>query len=125
ALVALFGAATFVTWPIWIGPIVVALVAVTLTRRGIDARARLTDLSIALTPIAIVIAIHVVGRLRWLRIAATSGAVIRPSPAIAGWTFVVLAAAGLVLVVVDRSGRATIALLAATVLQSLALFLVA
>jgi hypothetical protein len=60
-----------------------------------------------------------------LRIAATSGAVIRPSPAITGWTFVVLAAAGLVLLATDRRGRVTIALLAATLLQSLALFAVA
>jgi hypothetical protein len=123
--IALFGAATFITWPIWIGPIVVALVVVVAVRGETSLPVRITHLVVALAPIAVVAAVHMIGRLGWLRMAATSGAVIRPSPAIAGWTFVVLAAVGLVLIAVDRRGRVTIALLAATLVQSLALFAVA
>jgi hypothetical protein len=125
ALFALFGAATFVTWPIWIGPLVLSLVVVAALRHEPSARTRLSHLVLALGPIAIVAAMHLFGRLVWLRIAGTSGAVIRPSPAISGWTFVALSAAGIILLTIDRRGRAAIVLLAAILVQSLALLAVA
>lgn len=124
-LFALFGAATFVVWPIWIGPLIVSMVVVALFRGGLDVRAKLAHLALAVGPIAIVAAIHMAGRLAWLRIAATSGAVIRPSPAISGWTFVALSVAGLILLAIDRRGRSTVVLVVATILQSLALFALA
>ena len=53
ALFALFGVAAFLTWPIWIGPLVLTLVLRRdASRRELAVRRRLPHLAIALLPIA-------------------------------------------------------------------------
>lgn len=95
-LFAIFGAALFVVWPIWLGPVVLLAAAVILAARSLPVARRLTLLSAALIPIAIVAAVHTVGRAGRLQMAGTSGFVIAPSIATLGWPFIVLSAAGVV-----------------------------
>ena len=73
ALFALFGAAAFLTWPIWVGPPVVTLALVVATRGDIAVRAPLMHLALALIPIAIVTAIYAAARLAYgFRLAAAA-----------------------------------------------------
>jgi hypothetical protein len=125
ALFAMAGAATFIVWPIWVGPLIVALVALVVLREGLPWKERLTHLTVALAPIAILAAIHMAGRLRWLVMAATSGAVIRPSASVFGGTFLVLSVVGLCLIATRREGRATTLLAGAIGAQAVALFVLA
>jgi hypothetical protein len=139
ALFAFAGMATFLAWPIWIGPPLVALVAVTLALRRaqgargrevarpepVEGRALAGHLTVALTPIAFIAAVHIVGRAQWLAYAATSGYVLRPSIAAIGWTFLLLGAGGLTLVFAKRTSRSVMAFLAAIAVQAIALFVLA
>jgi len=121
------GAAAFVTWPIWIGPPAIAF-AICVWFHGPPEGGhyvRTRQLVAALGPIAAFVVIHTAGRLRWLAIAGTSGAVIRPTPDVVGWPFLILASLGVVVMVARREGRATVALLAAIAVQALALAAVA
>src|SRR5262249_10234885 len=121
AIFALAGAATFITWPIWIGPPVIALFVVVLMRDGLSLRDRIAGWPLAFLPLAIVIAIQLLGRLQWLGMAGTSGAVIRPTAAALGRIFIGLSAIGLLLMIRVRSARSTLLLLAATAVQAIAL----
>ena len=47
ALFALFGTAAFLTWPVWIGPLVMTLTAMVLLRRGMSWSERVRHLAIA------------------------------------------------------------------------------
>ena len=117
------GAAAFVTWPIWIGPPVVAIVAIGMfcLLRGTPEGAPYRRHAIALIPIAAAIVIHAAGRLQWLGMAGTSGAVIRPSPHTLTWPFIVLAIPGVALLTARRSGRSTAIFCAAIAVQAAAL----
>lgn len=119
------GAAAFLTWPIWIGPLVLALIVVVVLRRDVPARAKAADATIALTPIVIAAAVHTIGRTATTGIAATSGFAIRPSPATMGWTFMVIAVAGIPIAAVDRRARTVTALAAGIAFQTAALFVLA
>lgn len=125
AFFAMAGAATFIVWPMWIGPLLVSLAALVALRGGLSLKERLTHLAIALGPIAVVAAIHMAGRLRWLVIATTSGAVIHPSAGVFGPTFLVLSVAGLCLAATRREGRATTLLVGAIAVQGVVLFVLA
>ena len=119
------GATTFIIWPIWIGPLVIVFLAVVGLRNGLSFKERLMHLAVGLVPIATVGAVHTVGRLQWLRMAATSGAAIHPSPSVFGWAFLVPAVLGLLLLASRREGRATTLLVGAIALQASVLFVVA
>jgi hypothetical protein len=119
ALFAFAGMATFLAWPIWIGPPLVALASVVLFDRRFD------HFAVAVTPIAFIAAVHIVGRAQWLAYAATSGYVLRPSIAAIGWTFLLFSAGGLTLVFAKRTSRSVIAFLAAIAVQAIALFVLA
>jgi len=135
ALFALAGMAAFLVWPIWIGPPLVALAVVMLWPKGlalrhaqdtpVEGRALLEHFAVGVAPIAFVAAVHIVGRLQWLGYAATSGYVLRPSVAAIGWAFLLLSAAGLVLIATRTPDRAIVAFLAAIAVQAFALFAVA
>jgi hypothetical protein len=125
ALVALFGAATFVTWPIWIGPLTLTAAVIVWWRDGVPLARKARDLTTALAPIAAIAIVHSAGKLGRLQMAATSGFVIRPSPAVFGTGFLIVALAGLAWMARDRRGRAVLVFLGAIALQSLALFAVA
>lgn len=124
-LFGVFNAATFVVWPIWIGPPVVALAVLVLARDGLSWRERITHATIGVAPLAAVAVIHMAGRVRWLGAATMTGGVIRPSAATLGWTFVIVSIAGLGLAATRREGRATALLAAAIVAQAATLFALA
>ena len=101
-LFAIAGVAIFLTWPIWIGPPVLTLALLILTRRALSLRTRLAHASIALLPIALAAALHASGRAEQASIVSASGAVIAPSLAVVGWALPLLSLAGLVLAAARR-----------------------
>jgi hypothetical protein len=122
ALFALFGAAAFLTWPVWIGPLVLTLIAVVLARREPALGRRLQHVTIALLPIAIVAAVYASARQVYgFRMVNAVGFAIWPTPRTLGWPFVVLAIAGFVWAAIDRRARSAAVLVAAIVLQGAAL----
>jgi hypothetical protein len=122
ALFALFGTAAFLTWPIWVGPLVLTLAAVVLPRSAIAWRGRLLHLTIALLPIALVTLHYASARQAYgFRMVNAVGFAIWPTPRVLGWPFLVLAAAGLVWSARDRRARSAALLFAAITLQGAAL----
>ena len=73
AMCAMCGAAAFLTWPVWVGPPLVALAIVVAPRRDLPWRARITHVVVAIGPIAAVALVHAAGRTGAVVIAGTSG----------------------------------------------------
>ena len=119
------GAAAFLTWPVWIGPLVVALLILVAAQKEVRAADRSRFAAIALAPIALVAAIHVYGRTDGLGLVATSGAVTQPSLTLLGWWLPALAGGGFALSLRHPRSRPLIALTVGLVLQAGALWLVA
>ena len=124
-LLALAGTAAFLTWPVFIGPPLLVLGALALVRDGLSVRQRLGHLLLGVGPIVAVAAMYIAGRAGWMVIVRTSGAVLRPSPSVIGWTFLLLSAVGLGLATTERRSRGTLLLLAAIGVQALVLFAMA
>jgi len=125
ALFALFGAATFLTWPIWTGPLTLVLVAIALVPRDVTWPTRLRDVAIATLPIAVVAAMHGVRHPNGFQMVGTGGFAIWPTPAELGWTFTTVSAAGVLFSATQRRARTATLLLAATALQAMALVVTA
>ena len=118
ALFALFGTAALLTWPIWTGPLVMTLAAVALMHREIPWTLRLQHLTLALFPIAIVLAMYASARhVYGFRMVNAIGFAIWPTPRVLGWPFIALAAGGLVWSAIDRRARSAAVLVAAIALQ--------
>jgi hypothetical protein len=118
ALFALFGIATFLTWPIWIGPLVLLLAALVLLHRELTWRQRLRDLAIALVPVGVVAAIYTSSRLVYgLDMVHAVGFAIRPSPRTLGATFIILGSLGFLRTLITPQARSVALLLLAIVLQ--------
>ena len=124
-LFAAVGVAVFLTWPMWIGPPLVALVAAVLARGDVAWRVRVRHLAIAVGPIVLIAGVHFAGRAGWLRMAAATGAVLRPEIAAFGWFFVVLSAVGLLASLLERRARTTLLFVIALVVQAASLYAVA
>jgi hypothetical protein len=125
ALAALAGVATFLTWPIWIGPLVLMFALVVFLRESMSTRERVGALVSGAGPLAVVAAIYLVGRIGWLSIVRTSGGVTWPTPRATGWVFPLLALVGLVFAIRRRPARTTVLLVAAIAAQAAALFALA
>ena len=125
ALFGIAGVGVFLTWPVWIGPPVLVLVGLAVTRGGGPRATRWCYLAAALGPIALVAALHAAGRGESVAIVQTGGAAFWPSAARVGVPLLLLATAGIVAALRSGSGRVTVVLLAAIALQGLALFVVA
>lgn len=123
-LCAIAGVATFLTWPIWIGPVTLVFCAVVVAQQDLSWKQRRRHALAALGPIAVVAATHMAGRVEWFGIAATSGAVVRPSLAVFGWPLVLLGTAGFI-VATKRQTRTLPLLIGAILLQAIALLVVA
>jgi hypothetical protein len=122
ALFALFGTAAFLTWPIWIGPLVLTLAALALGHRDISWTTRLRHVTIALLPIAIVSAMYASARQVYgFQMVHAVGFAIWPTPRVLGWPFILLAGGGLVWSAMDRRARSAAVLVAAIALQAAAL----
>lgn len=125
ALVGVCAAATFLVWPIWIGPLLLATAAIVLGRVAVPLPARVTGAALAMVPVAIVAALHVSQHAAWLRLTGTSGAVPAFVTDGAWWTLVALAALGLLTSWRSASARVTVWFAAALALQAGALVLAA
>jgi hypothetical protein len=122
AMFAVFGAAAFLTWPVWVGPLVLSLVLVVITRRELTLGQRLQHLAIALLPIAIAAAMYASARQVYgFRMVNAVGFALWPTPRTLGWPFVVLAAGGFVWSLIDGRARNAAVLVAAIALQGSAL----
>jgi hypothetical protein len=122
---AIAGVGAFLTWPVWIGPLLLAQVATMALRGDLPVRERLTAMLTAGAPIAVVAAVHAIGRAHAAAITATSGFVVWPSIEMFGVWFLVLAAIGVVASMTVVPSRSTIWLIASIALQAAALFVVA
>ena len=121
----LAGAAAFLTWPLWIGPpIVVAVILALLDSRRPFAE-RLTQLTVAGAPIAIVGGLYIAGRAGWFGMAGVSGGAPMLLVANYGAWFVALSSVGMLLTASRREGRSTALMAVAIGTQSAALYFVA
>ena len=80
---------------------------------------------IGIGPLAVFAAIHMAGRVGWLTMVRTSGAVLRPGLESVGWLLPLLTLIGLVVSAKDRRARVTIVFLLLIVLQAITLFAIA
>jgi xanthosine utilization system XapX-like protein len=124
AVFGLFVTAAFLAWPVWIGPPLLAFAAVML-RRHVALGWRIRHFAVAIAPLALVAGIHAAGRLGWVLIVRTSGAVLTPSLAVVGWVFPLLAAIGLVVALRTSRARVTLVVLLAIAVQATTLWIVA
>jgi hypothetical protein len=122
ALFALAGAAGFLSWPVWIGPLMVVLAALALLHDELPITTRLAHLLIAGAPIAVIAGIHSWRHTGGFRMAGTGGFAIWPTPALLGWWFIGLGAAGVLFSLTDRRARAVPLLAGAIALQGAALY---
>jgi hypothetical protein len=122
ALFAIAGVATFLSWPVWVGPVMVVLGALALLHGDLPLLTRLQHLSIAAVPIAVVVLTHGSRHTGGFRMAGTGGFAIWPTPALLGWWFIGLGAAGFLFCLGSRRGRAVPLLAGAIALQAAALY---
>jgi hypothetical protein len=122
---AIAGIGAFLTWPVWIGPLMLLLVALVAMRGDVPARERLVSLAVAGAPIAFAAAIHAAGRMHAAGIVGTAGFVVWPSIEMFTWWFVVLASVGLVFAAKNRRTRSVVWFVAAIALQAAVLFIAA
>jgi len=126
ALIAgIAGAATFLTWPVWIGPTTLLFAALVVVRRDVGLAERARDAAIACGPPAIVAAVYAAQRAGAASIAATTGFALRPTLTTVGVPFALLAGVGVGVSLVRRVARTNLVLLAAIGLQAAALFALA
>jgi hypothetical protein len=130
SLIAIFLSATFLSWPIWIGPPLFVFLAMSLnSRAGADVppfrRSRLWHLLIVVLPLVVVFLLHSWDRWGWMVIVRTSGAVLHPSFSSLGWLLPLMAAIGVICALSDRRSRVTVVLLLVIALQALTLFIIA
>jgi hypothetical protein len=125
SVIAIFLAATFLAWPVWLGAPLLAFLAM-LGRTDLAPRARVQQLAIVMVPLVTVFLAHSWNRWSWMLIVRTSGAVLHPSlDSLGGAGLPLLALAGIFAVKSDRRARVTLVLLIGIVLQALALFAIA
>ncbi len=122
ALAGLYAAATFLTWPIWIGPLILVGVAIVVTAPALATRDRMRGLALMLGPIVVVGSMHVSRHWRSLAIAGTNGWVPSFQPTLATWIMMTLAALALVFTWRLVRVRSTTRFLAAIALQAAALY---
>ena len=125
AFFAIVGAATFLTWPVWIGPPLVLLAMCLASRRDVGAVERATQFTVAVVTIGAVAAAFTASRGRSAGIVAAAGFVLRPAPAVFGWAFLLVCGAGVCVGLFGRRTRTIPLFLGAIVLQAGALFLLA
>jgi hypothetical protein len=121
AFFALFGAATYLTWPVWIGPPLVVLAICLVFRRDLPSFDRVKQFGLAVAPICLAAALHSAGRTRSFGIVAVAGFVLRPAPAVFGWAFLLVCGGGVSVGLFNRRTRTIPLMLGAIALQAEAL----
>lgn len=119
------GAATFLTWPIWIGPLLAIGALRFYSFYRFSGFFGFSQLLAALGPVAVVAVLHTTGRAGYLAVAGTSGFVMAPSLETIGAVLPALATTGLVVSLVRAQTRTAPALLLAIVLQASGLYALA
>jgi len=119
------GIAVFLTWPVWIGPPVLAFALIGVLRRDLDWPSKLAHAMLAFGPIAAIALIHSLGRASGVGIVGTSGAVTPLSAVLRNPWLVALAPPGLLAALPRRRYRGLVAFTAAIALQAGVLWLVA
>ena len=121
-LFALCGVATFLTWPIWVGPPIVALGLALLFARTPPLPTRVRHGLIAVAPIVLVALLYTAGRAAQLGMTRAEGAVLQPRASEFGALLLTLATAGALLAWREWPGRVTLFLLAGVGLQAATLY---
>ena len=116
-VISILLAAVFLTWPVFVGPLVLVFVALSGTR--------VTHMTIGLAPLVMVAVVHMMGRWGWLDMVRTSGAVLAPGVASLGWLLPALAVIGVLAAARDRRARVSLILLLMIAVQALTLFILA
>ena len=124
-LFALSGMATFLAWPVNLGPPMLVFAAVVAFRTDVKLRTRVSTLVLGVAPIAAVATIHASGRMYALAIVRVPGFVDYPTIAMFGWWFLLIAGAGEVAAATQRRARTTALLVAAIAVQAAVLYVVA
>ena len=124
-LFGIAGAATFLCWPVSVGPPQLALALVVLIRSEAGVRSRVASLAAAVAPVAIAGVVHASGRVATVSILQTGGASFDWAAARFGWFLLIASAAGLLMSIRRREARATTLVLGATLAQAAVLFVVA
>jgi hypothetical protein len=120
-LFAVFGVAAFLTWPVWTGPLLLALAIVALLHGERRLGTRAVDLVVAMAPIALIAALHGWQHPGGFRMAGTGGFAIWPTTAVVRPWFFVAAAIAIVLALRQRRTRVVFLLLLAIAVQAAAL----
>jgi len=125
--VSIFLVATFLSWPIWIGPPLVVFLAVLMKPAAAQEvpPSRISQMAIVLVALLAIFLVHSWNRWGWLVIVRTSGAVLHPSLESLGWFLPLVAIAGVLVAGGDRRARVTIVMLTVIVLQSITLLAIA
>ena len=118
ALFGAFGAAAFLTWPVWTGPLLLVLGCVALLHGERRLGDRALDMIAAGAPIAIAAIVHGSLHPGGFRMAGTGGFAIWPTTAVVRPWFYVLSAMAILFAVGQRRLRVIVLLLAAIALQA-------
>jgi hypothetical protein len=124
-LMAVCGMATFLAWPVALGPLLILAAAVIAGRSDLGLARRAGHLALAMLPIMFIAALHTAGRTGALAIVGVAGYIAYPRVDQFGWLFLGAAAVGVVTSLFNRRSRTVASLLAAIALQSAALLIVA
>jgi hypothetical protein len=122
--IALLLIAVFLSWPVFIGPLLLVFIALLLSA-DLPAPAKQRQFGIVIVPLLAIFLVHSWDRWGWMLIVRVSGAVMHPSAETLGWALPVLATIGGVAAFADARARLTIILLFVIALQSLTLFVLA
>ena len=124
SVIAILLAATFLSWPIWIGPPLLVFLGL-MRHDDLPNHVRWRQLAIVIVPLLLLFLLHSWDRWGWMVIVRTSGAVLSPSAASMGWFLPVIAAIGALAGMADRRSRIIVVLTFVIALQALTLFVIA
>ena len=122
--IAVFLAAIFLSWPVFLGPPLLVFVAVLLSA-DLPTPVKQRHFGIVVIPLLAVFLVHSWDRWGWMVIVRASGAVMQPSAESLGWALPALATIGAVAAFADARTRLPVILLFMIALQSLTLLVIA
>jgi hypothetical protein len=125
AIFGIAGAASFLTWPVFVGALVAALAAVVVLKDAAPISAKLKTIAGASIPVLFVALAHAIGRLGWAKIVRTDANIAPPGWNDFTWPFLILSVCGLAIAARRRRGRATALVLAAIAAQAGVLYVLA
>jgi hypothetical protein len=116
------GAAVFLTWPVLIGPPLLALGILVVLSRLPPFRTRVTHAAVAGAPVLLYAGLFMAGRAAWVQLASTGGKTAWPVPAAYGWPFLAASAAGLLFAALRRRTRSAAVFAMAILAQAAVLY---